>query len=208
MALLCAAFISCNKNTVDNPPTGGDDPEGIPEEYGEFELAEGAVFMTEDMTSMFSSVEDGKIVLSDAAPAESIPSVGTVIICPITEKTPCGLLVKVVSVSGNVLTTEPASLDEAFDELHVNASFDASPFIEHILDEDGNIILPEEVSSEIWDEFAKNPEDTTFTIPTKASGSVTTSMSNKFPLKNSIFEGYLFSKIGRASCRERVSACV
>lgn len=194
MALLCAALISCDKTGGDNP-SSGDDPAGIPEEYGEFELAEGAVFMTEDMTSMFSSVEDGKIVLSDAAPAGSIPSVGTVIICPITEKTPCGLLVKVVSVSGNVLTTEPASLADAFDELHVNASFDASPFIEHILDEDGNIILPEEVSSEIWDEFAKNPEDTTFTIPTKASGSVTTSMSNKFPLENSIFEGYLFSNM-------------
>ena len=64
MALLCAALISCDKTGGDNPPSG-DDPAGIPEEYGEFELAEGAVFMTEDMTSMFSSVEDGKIVIAE-----------------------------------------------------------------------------------------------------------------------------------------------
>lgn len=48
MALLCAALISCNKNTVDNPPQGGDGTSGIPEEYGEFELAEGAVFIMSD----------------------------------------------------------------------------------------------------------------------------------------------------------------
>ena len=196
MALLCAALISCDKTGGDNPPSG-DDPAGIPEEYGEFELAEGAVFMTEDMTSMFSSVEDGKIVLSDAAPAESVPSVGTVIIAPITEKTPAGLLVKVVSVdetaSGYTLTTEPVSLAEAFDELHVESALDVSQYIEHALDADGNLIVPEQIPSSIWDEFSKDPEDTTFTIPTKASGSVETTLAGKFPIENDIFEGYLFS---------------
>ena len=189
MALLCAAFISSNKNTVDYLPTGGDDPEGIPEEDGEFELAEGAVFMTEDMTSMFSSVEDGKIVLSDAAPAESIPSVGTVIICPITEKTPCGLLVKVVSVSGNVLTTEPASLDEAFDELHVDAVMDMSQYLMHGVDKDGNITEPDFMTSEEWEALMPQTEDT------KAEVSVSQEFTPvSFPIEAGEFEGSIFMK--------------
>lgn len=174
-------------------------PTGIPEEYGDFELAEGAVFMTEDMTSMFSSVEDGKILIPASVSQSSVPAEGTIIIAPITEKTPSGLLVKVVSVnetaSGYTLTTEPVSLEEAFSELHIESSLDASQYIEHVVDEYGNLIIPEQISSEIWDEFAKNPEDTTFTIPTKVSGSVETTLASKFPIENDIFEGYLFSEM-------------
>lgn len=197
MAALCALFVSCDKN--DSPEGNGnaDEPGGIPERYGDFALAEGAVFMTEDMTSMFSSVEEGKIVIPASASAESVPSAGTVIIAPITEKTPSGLLVKVVSAdetaSGYTLTTEPVSLAEAFDELHVETAFNVSQYIEHAVDADGNLIVPEQISSGIWDEFAKNPEDTTFTIPTKAAGSVATTLAGKFPIENDIFDGYLFS---------------
>lgn len=67
--------------------------------------------------------------------------------------------------------------------------------IEHAVDKEGNIIIPESISSEIWDEFAKTPEDTTFTIPTKASGSAETTLSNKFPIQNDIFQGYLFANM-------------
>lgn len=201
LALFCSVLISivsCDKNGSDDP-SPDDMPTGIPEEYGDFELAEGAVFMTEDMTSMFSSVEDGKILIPASVSQSSVPADGTIIIAPITEKTSSGLLVKVVSVnetaSGYTLTTEPVSLEEAFSELHIESSLDASQYIEHVVDEYGNLIIPEQISSEIWDEFAKNPEDTTFTIPTKASGSVETTLASKFPIENDIFEGYLFSEM-------------
>ena len=194
MAILCVAFISCNKNTVDNPPTGGDDPEDIPEEYGEFELAEGAVFMTEDMTSMFSSVEDGKIVLSASAPAESVPSVGTVIIAPITEKTPAGLLVKVVSVdetaSGYTLTTEPVSLAEAFDELHVDKVMDISPYLLHGIDKDGNITEPDIMDEDEWD--AIMPEDG----DPESKASVSTEFTPvSLPFEEGEFKGSLYMKL-------------
>ena len=61
----------------DDPSSEGG-PTGIPEEYGDFELAEGAVFMTEDMTSMFSSVEDGRILISSSVPQSSVPAEGTI----------------------------------------------------------------------------------------------------------------------------------
>ncbi len=161
---LCAICVSCNKNTIDggNQDGGSDGQNGggngtnPPSEiYGEFELAEDAVFMTEDMTSIFGSVEDGKIIVPDAISQESVPGIGTVIICPITEKTPSGLLVKITSVqkdaSGYTLVTEPATLEEAFDELHVDAAVDMAPFLMHAIDKDGNMTEPEFLTEEEWD---------------------------------------------------------
>ena len=112
--------------------------------YGEFKLTEEAVFMTEEQTSLFASVENGMITMPLSASEEDIPSAGDVILCPITDKTPAGLLVKVVSVektgTGYVLSTEPAMLQDAFEELKVNSSFDISSFVENITDEDGRPI--------------------------------------------------------------------
>ncbi len=189
------AIISCDKTgSGDDPSQEGDGPGNIPEEYGDFELADNAVFMTEDMTSMFSSVEDGKIVLSASAPAESVPEVGTVIICPITEKTPAGLLVKVVSVkedtSGYILTTEPVSLAEAFDELHVDKVMDISPYLLHGIDEDGNITEPDIMDEDEWD--AIMPEDG----DPESKASVSTEFTPvSLPFEDGEFKGSLYMKL-------------
>ena len=164
--------------------------------YGEFKLTEEAVFMTEEQTSLFASVENGMITMPLSASEEDIPSAGDVILCPITDKTPAGLLVKVVSVektgTGYVLSTEPAMLQDAFEELKVNSSFDISSFVKNITDEDGNIIEAESVSSDIWSDFAGSPEDTTSAIPTKAAGNA--ELAVKFPVKTDWFSGYLFTE--------------
>ena len=181
-------------------PDGGPDinkPGDIIENYGDFKLNDDAIFMTEETTSIFSSVEDGKIIIPISVSPEAIPSEGTIIVAPVTTMTPSGLLVKVIAsektASEYILSTEPAILTDAFDELRIESTLNATPYIEHAIDKDGNVILPEEVSSNIWDEFAKSPEDTTFTIPTKAAGSIETTLSNKFPLKNDIFKGHIFA---------------
>jgi len=164
--------------------------------YGKFKLTEEAVFMTEEQTSLFASVENGMITMPLSASEEDIPSAGDVILCPITDKTPAGLLVKVISVektgTGYVLSTEPAMLQDAFEELKVNSSFDISSFVENITDGDGNIIEAESVSSDIWSDFAGSPEDTTSAIPTKAAGNA--ELAVKFPVKTDWFSGYLFTE--------------
>lgn len=59
LALLLALFCSALMSIVscDKPGSGDPSPEvgpaDIPEEYGDFELAEGAVFMTEDIWNQF-----------------------------------------------------------------------------------------------------------------------------------------------------------
>lgn len=195
MTLLCVLFISCDKTgSGDDPSQEGDGPDNIPEEYGDFELADNAVFMTEDMTSMFSSVEDGKIVIPASVSAESVPEVGTVIICPITEKTPAGLLVKVVSVdetaSGYTLTTEPVSLAEAFDELHVDKVMDISPYLLHGIDKDGNITEPDIMDEDEWD--AIMPEDG----DPESKASVSTEFTPvSLPFEDGEFKGSLYMKL-------------
>ena len=179
-AVFAVSVVSCNKTVINGTIQDGDDSGNNPptEEYGEFELAEGAIFLTEDQTELFSSVEDGKIIISTSVPAESVPEAGDVIVSPITEKTPVGLLVKVVSVrqdaSGYIMTTEPATLEEAFEELHVNTVMDLSAYLENAVDEDGNVIVPEDVSS-------------------KASGSFGNTFAQQFKIENNIFEGVLLS---------------
>ena len=152
--------------------------------------------MTEEQTSLFASVESGMITMPLSASEEDIPSAGDVILCPITDKTPAGLLVKVISVektgTGYVLSTEPAMLQDAFEELKVNSSFDISSFVENITDGDGNIIEAESVSSDIWSDFAGSPEDTISAIPTKAAGNA--ELAVKFPVKTEWFSGYLFTE--------------
>ncbi len=183
-------FVSCDflgdSNGTEQDLTG----------YGEFKLTEEAVFMTEEQTSLFASVENGMITMPLSASEEDIPSAGDVILCPITDKTPAGLLVKVVSVektgTGYVLSTEPAMLQDAFEELKVNSSFDISSFVENITNEDGNIIEAESVSSDIWSDFAGSPEDTTSAIPTKAAGAA--ELAVRFPVKTDWFSGYLFTE--------------
>lgn len=196
MVALGTILTSCDILNGDDP-SSGDGTGDLPEGYGEFELAEGAVFMDEEMTSLFSSVDDGIIVLPLSVPHTSVPVPGTVLVCPITDRTPAGLLVRITeveqTVSGYVLKTQTAALADAFEELHVDTSMDISPYIETALDGNGNTIIPEQISPSIWDEFAKDPEDPSFTIPTKASGSAETSLSQKFPLESDIFEGQLFA---------------
>ena len=189
------AIISCDKTgSGDDPSQEGDGPGNIPEEYGDFELADNAVFMTEDMTSIFVSVEDGKIVFSASAPAESVPAVGTVIICPLTEKTPAGLLVKVVAVedtaSGYVLITEPASLADAFDELHVDTVMDISPYLLHSIDNEGNITKPEIMTPEEWEEIMQESGET------KADAYVLAEFTPvSFPFEGGEFKGSLYMKL-------------
>lgn len=188
--LICIG--ACNHDGLDSNKNNDKLPDLS--EYGEFQLVENAIFMTEKNTDMFSSVTNNQITIPLSVAEDSIPGMGSIIICPITEKTPSGLLVKVVSVSKAaseyVLAIEPAMLNEAFKELKVNSTFDITSFVDEITDGDGNTIEAELISSDIWNEFAKSPDDTTFTIPTKSSGA--RDFSLKLPIKNKWFKGYVF----------------
>ena len=75
---------------------------------------------------------ENAIVYSLDTPADKLPKVGQILLCnEITEKFPSGFLGKVTAIeennSGYTIHTGPATLNEAFKQLHVNQTFDLIP---------------------------------------------------------------------------------
>ena len=187
LLIFFVAFVSCEKAEND---ANGTDNSLIGENY---KLADGVVLVDDAISEQFVSVESGRIIMSSSA--NNVPTVNSILLAPITSITPNGMLVRIISVEktpiGYVLVTEPAALQDAFEELHISGSFDISEFVDKVTDNDGNLVTADLVSSDIWSEFAKSPEDTTAVISTKASGH--TDLSIRFPVSTGAFSGYVFS---------------
>lgn len=86
-----------------------------------------SVTKDEDETS-----DKNTIIYAYNTPTDKLPKEGDIILySEITEKFPAGFLGKVTSVEetgdGYVVHTEPAALDEAFDQLYINKTFDLIP---------------------------------------------------------------------------------
>jgi len=72
---------------------------------------------------------DSLIVFSSQTPDEVIPKVGSHIYIPVSDKTPYGMLVKVLSVNKGTNTsvqTEALPLEEAFEYLSIDPSVSAT----------------------------------------------------------------------------------
>lgn len=73
-----------------------------------------------------------KIIYSLDIPTNRLPTIGQILLCnEVTEKFPSGFLGKVTSIektnNGYKVHTQPATLNEAFDQLHINQTFDLIP---------------------------------------------------------------------------------
>lgn len=137
---------------------------------------------------------DSLIVFSSETPDEVIPKVGSHIYVPVSEKTPYGMLVKVVSVSkGNITSvhTEALSLDEVFEYLSIDETVSSSTKIEGVFDDEGNPI-----DFEVVDTTEMNRVDSTFVPISQTRATTRTSFQFdfdwkkeclKFPIK--LYEG-------------------
>lgn len=172
LTIVCISLTSCDvlSDLLDDPDTS---------EF--FTLAENTKIYSEDEMEYFVKDSDRTLTISAEAPSETVPVVGDIIICPISESTPYGYMGKVISVektdAGWIMETEVVPLNEAFEELHINTELDISKYIESATDKDGNVIIPEDL---ILQQEAQ----------TRGSGTVT--MAKAFPVKNDFFEGELW----------------
>lgn len=172
LTIACISLTSCDvlSDLLDDPDTS---------EF--FTLAENTRIYSEDEMEYFVKDSDRTLTISAEAPSETVPVVGDIIICPISESTPYGYMGKVISVentdAGWIMETEVVPLNEAFEELHINTELDISKYIESATDKDGNVIIPEDL---ILQQEAQ----------TRGSGTVT--MAKAFPVKNDFFEGELW----------------
>lgn len=172
LTIVCISHTSCDvlSDLLDDPDTS---------EF--FTLAENTRIYSEDEMEYFVKDSDRTLTISAEAPSETVPVVGDIIICPISESTPYGYMGKVISVektdAGWIMETEVVPLNEAFEELHINTELNISKYIESATDKEGNVIIPEDL---ILQQEAQ----------TRGSGTVT--MAKAFPVKNDFFEGELW----------------
>ena len=124
-AFLILAASSCKKTNDENSST-----------Y--YSSADGVSILNDEVLDYISDIEsDTIIVFSNSTPEDAIPKINSIIYVPVSEKTPYGLLSKVVSVTernGVYVTTTPLSLDEAFEYLSVDDSFTYTTELEGVYD--------------------------------------------------------------------------
>ena len=125
------ALNSCEKDVEENSS-----------EY--YSFAEGVSILNDDLLKYIVDIEsDSIIVFSSSVPSDAIPKINTKLYVPVSEKTPYGMLVNVISVNvnGNVyVTTSPLSLDEAFKYLSIDESSIFTIEYEGVFDSLGNPI--------------------------------------------------------------------
>lgn len=109
-----------------------------------YSFSEGVSILDDDLLHYIEGIEsDSIIVFSGNIPSDAIPKVNTKLFVPVSEKTPYGMLVNVISVNinGNVyVTTSPLSLDEAFKYLSIDESSTFTIEYEGVFDSLGNPI--------------------------------------------------------------------
>lgn len=129
-----------------------DNPKGIGEIATEntdnysisYQYADEVIVLSESTLKHLQAIEDESILIFDNnTPQASLPAVGAIVTCGITEKTPYGIGNRVLSVTENngvyVISTEPATLDEIFEHLKFSYSCSITDMAgSGCYDEDGN----------------------------------------------------------------------
>lgn len=103
-----------------------------------YSSVDGISILNEDVLDYIDHIEsDTIIVFSSSIPDDAIPKANTNIYVPVSDKTPYGLIAKVISVNegGHVyVTTSPLSLDEVFEHLSIDESFTYTTELEGVFD--------------------------------------------------------------------------
>lgn len=142
LALLlgCVSLVSCLKEDpafdgelikgIDSVATEKIDGGTISYQYGE----NTTVLTQKNLDYLIEIKDETTLVFREDIPAEMIPEVGDILSSRITDKTPYGLGNKVTSVRRDgdsyVIETEPATLEEIFQELEMDLSIDLGQYVE------------------------------------------------------------------------------
>lgn len=142
MVLSIVSLSACEESTPDE--NGGDSNSWS-------ELKGNVVTLNDQATQYVESYENDSIItFSSSTPDNLIPSVGSILYVPVSEKTPYGYLGKISKVDksgGYKVFTESASLDEVFGNLSVDGNIESIDAIEEVVDAEGNPVEFELVDS-------------------------------------------------------------
>lgn len=141
ISILAAIFVvmgilvACHENVIDDRFSVEENP------Y--YEKVNGIIIFDEDIIQYILEevVDVPHVVFDNAIPDEAIPPVGSRIYIPVSEKTPYGVLARVLSVSEEenvIMGIESLPLDEVFEYLSVDTTLTVIQEFEGVFDADGN----------------------------------------------------------------------
>ena len=189
VSMVAVMLVSCGKNsdpaTPDGPENGGQDT-GRKTEFSDFSLKTSTVYFGDEFEKYITVIDTNTVIISADAPEALVPLKGEVILVPASTANPYGFFGKVKSItrSGETqIETEPATLEDAFEELHIDEFINVSQLMDEVIDEDGNIIPCTPFPDEVWD----NPQavlDSLAQLPdtqTKADAGLAKPFTRSFP---------------------------
>ncbi len=142
MVLNMVTLYSCEVSTPDD---NGEDSNLWSEIKGN------VVTLNDEATQFVESYEnDSSITFSSDTPNNLIPSIGSIIYVPVSDKTPYGYLGKISKVEKSDIYkvfTEPVSLDEVFENLSVEGNIESIDSVEDVVDAEGKPVEYELVDS-------------------------------------------------------------
>lgn len=193
-------LVSCS--SVEKDPAGqGKEPE-TPSVTEEGYVLKSTTKYFDGNNAGYAHVIDASTVhILSNAPAALVPAAGDVVLVGVSEQAPDGFMGKAVSIEKtaeySVVKTEPASLEEIFEELHVDTTLEVFQECTSLVDEDGNEYACNAVDDKIWDALSGEEEedvDIGDYVKSKASIGGEKSFTKSLPIKTSTFFGDLIMR--------------
>ena len=187
ISLLLATAISCDKTMPSGPSTGKDG-----NEYSDESVLKDGVLFFDQSDAKYLAVKDEDLILVKAGTPEAlVPAPGVIVFAAQSSHTPFGFMGRVQDISdtdeGKEMRTEPVSLDEVFEELHIDQNLDIAEQLDNLVDEDGNSIQAETIDNSFWSQFDSGEDD----VDTKADYVKEKHITKAIPLSASFFDGSL-----------------
>ena len=159
VSMVAVMLASCGKNAApanpDGPENGGQEQDTDRKtEFPDFSLKTSTVYFGDEFEKYITVIDTNTVIISADAPEALVPLKGEIILVPASTANPYGFFGKVKSItrSGEAqIETEPATLEDAFEELHIDEFINVSQLMDEVIDEDGNIIPCKPLPDEVWD---------------------------------------------------------
>ena len=129
-----------------------------------FTLQSGTKYFNDKDLQYIQVVDTNTIRILSGVPSKLSPKVGNIILVGVSDASPDGFMGRVLSVSETseyiMAKTEPAMLEDIFEELHLDTEVDVLHDVSNMVDEDGNYYACEQVEDNFWG----NDDETKATI--------------------------------------------
>lgn len=200
--ILCC-FLSCNPAELpDNQDgTNNGEQEASVNESG-LVLSEGIVlkpgvkYFKADAQPYIEVLDTNLVSISSGIPDALKVAEGDIILVDCSDAAPLGFMGKVASIRPDgekfIVHTMAASLEEVFDELHIDTSIDAFANAESFIDDDGVAYAATTVSNSFWEEIETGGKNTNDAVSPKTKEGVSFLTIKRIPFNRGGFEGFIY----------------